>query len=55
MLKDKILVTTNEPVDRMRVAEATTAATKRKKRRKKIRLKLSLEKEDGRSNGGGEN
>ncbi len=54
VLKDKILVTTQELVDQIRAAEATTAAKKRKKPMKKIRLKLNLRKKDAGSNGGGE-
>jgi hypothetical protein len=44
VLKDIILVTTQELGDQVRVAKATTAMKKSKKMMKKIRLKLNLTK-----------
>jgi hypothetical protein len=54
VLKDKILVTTQELVDQVRAAEETTKTKKSKKPMKKIRLKLNLKKKDVVSDGGGE-
>ncbi len=41
VIKDKIIVTTRDIIERIRAAEAETAAKKRKKRTKRIRLKLN--------------
>jgi hypothetical protein len=46
VIKDKMLVTNKELVERIRAAEAETAARKNKRRTKRIRLKLNLTKKN---------